>query len=113
MAVRGHVLTKLAYYNFKLMELFPNLHKRAVWFYDGPVSSSQAQTHHARSPPYTSQEFSFILRLAGYGQQQGESLDGNGMGPLSSGPSEPTPSGPATHLSTLLWWMQPWEPPTA
>lgn len=27
MSGRGHVLTKLAYYNFKLMELFPNLHK--------------------------------------------------------------------------------------
>lgn len=30
MSGRGHVLTKLAYYNFKLMELFPNLHRGAI-----------------------------------------------------------------------------------
>ena len=28
-------------------------------------------------------------------------------------PLEPTPPDAATHLSTLLWWIQPWEPPTA
>lgn len=30
MSGRDQVLTKLAYYNFKLMELFPNLHKGGV-----------------------------------------------------------------------------------
>lgn len=48
MAVRCHVVIKLAFYNnFKLKELFPNL--QLLWVCDSPVSNSQAQTHHPTS----------------------------------------------------------------